>query len=70
MMKTDYRIDYISLTAAHFTTFPQTPQSEKILQANYSDQADRAQSVKSAIGNRSREKAVAQVTEGGFSAYV
>lgn len=69
-MKTDFRIDYISLTAAHFMTFPQPPQSEKILQQNYNDQSDRAQAVKSAIGNEAREKAMSRVTGGGFSAYI
>ena len=33
-MKINYKIDYISATAAHFTTFPQTEQSSQILARN------------------------------------
>ncbi len=41
-MKIDFKQDYIGQTAAHFTTFPQTEQSKKILAAIRSDLLDRA----------------------------
>ncbi len=63
-MKTDFRIDYISQTAAHYTTFPQTPQSAKVIAANVSDLSDRARSVREEIGNRALEKALAGMMKG------
>ena len=33
-MKTNFKIDYRQLTAAHFTTFPQTEQSAAIVSRN------------------------------------
>lgn len=68
-MKVNFKIDYISQTAAHFTSFSLTPQSRQIVQENMQDQVDRARDVQSEIGRRARDKAVAQMKGSNVNAY-
>ncbi|MEW6289368.1 MAG: hypothetical protein AB1545_05880 [Thermodesulfobacteriota bacterium] len=68
-MKVNFKIDYISQTAAHFTSFPLPEQSRQILQENMHDQADRARNVQSEIGRRARDKALAQMKGSKVNAY-
>ncbi|RJX31191.1 MAG: hypothetical protein C4531_08340 [Desulfurivibrio sp.] len=63
-MKFDFKIDYISQTAAHFTTFSLTEQSRRILEANLHDLADRARQTQADIGGRAWDKAVARMKGG------
>lgn len=60
-MKIDFRVDYIAQTAAYFTRFPQTEQSEKILAEIKSDLIDRARSVRQDTGSRAWNKALQQM---------
>ena len=60
-MKFDFKIDYISQTAAHYTSFTLTEQSSRLLQKNLQDQADRAHKVESGIGRRAWDKALLQM---------
>ncbi|MBU4260329.1 MAG: hypothetical protein KKC76_00420 [Proteobacteria bacterium] len=60
-MKIDFKIDYISQTAAHYTTFTLSEQSSRIRQKNLQDQVDRAQQVQSEIGLRAWDKALLQM---------
>ncbi len=60
-MKFDFKIDYISQTAAHYTSFTLSEQSSRIVQRNMQDQADRAQKVESGIGRRAWDKALLQM---------
>lgn len=68
-MKFDFKIDYISQTAAHFTSFSLTEQSRRIVQENMHDQTDRAREVQSGIGSRARDKALAQMKGGKVDTY-
>ncbi|MBI5559105.1 MAG: hypothetical protein HY885_15875 [Deltaproteobacteria bacterium] len=68
-MKENFKIDYISLTAAHFTTFPQPEQSRKIARNNLHDLADRAQNVRQDIGNRAKARALEQLKGGKVNVY-
>jgi hypothetical protein len=60
-MKIDFKIDYISRTAAHYTSFTLSAQSSSIRQKNLRDQVDRAQQVQSEIGRRAWDKALQQM---------
>lgn len=68
-MKINFKIDYITLTAAHFTNFPQTEQSAKILQENSFDLVDRARFVQSTIGNRAKARVMDQIKGGNINIY-
>jgi len=68
-MKFDFKIDYISQTAAHFTSFSLTEQSRRIVQENMNDQADRAREVQAEIGRRARDKALAQMKGSKVNTY-
>ena len=65
----NYKIDYISLTAAHFTTFSQTAQSEKIIQKNNFDLVDRAQHIADTISSKATEKSLSQLKGGNINVY-
>lgn len=60
-MKFDFKIDYISQTAAHYTSFTLSEQSSRIVQRNLQDQADRAHKVESELGRRAWDKALLQM---------
>ncbi|MCK9296480.1 MAG: hypothetical protein M0P70_15525 [Desulfobulbaceae bacterium] len=60
-MKFDFKIDYISQTAAHYTSFTLTEQSRRVLQKNLQDQADRVHRVEAGIGRRAWDKALLQM---------
>jgi len=60
-MKFDFKINYISLTAAHYSSFTLSDQSRSILHKNLQDQADRAQKVRSEIGRSAWDKALVQM---------
>ncbi|MFP3984050.1 MAG: hypothetical protein ACLFV2_10220 [Desulfurivibrionaceae bacterium] len=51
-MKTVFKQDYTTQTAAWFTRFPQTEQSQKILADIRSDLADRAGSIHREVSGR------------------
>ena len=68
-MKQNFRIDYISLTAAHFTTFPQTAQSAQIISRNNFDLVDRAKYVADTISSRATEKALEVMKGGNVNVY-
>ena len=68
-MKFDFKIDFISRTAAHFTTFAQPAQSQAIIDRNLHDLDDRARQVKSEIGLRARDKALGQMKGGNVDAF-
>lgn len=48
--------DYKSITAAHFTTFPQTDQSREILARNRNRLQSIADNAQATIGNQARQK--------------
>ena len=58
-MKTNYKIDYRQLTAAHFTTFPQTEQSAAIISRNHRSLVTAAEN----LGRDIARQAVAKVRE-------
>ncbi|MCB2182874.1 MAG: hypothetical protein KQH63_12645 [Desulfobulbaceae bacterium] len=66
--RTNYKIDYRSMTNAHFTTFSQTEQSSKIISRNMNDLADRARYVQNKIANRAIEKMRNQLKGGNVNA--
>lgn len=68
-MKQDFRIDYRSLTAAHFTTFPQTAQSAKIIRQNHFDLVDRAKAIADTISSRAIEKSLSQMKGANINIY-
>lgn len=68
-MKFDFKIDYISQTAAHYTTFPLSEQSRRILLVNQQDQADRARQVQTEIGRRALDKALTQMKGNSVNTY-
>jgi hypothetical protein len=68
-MKINFKNDYISQTAAHYTTFTLTGQSRQILQENLHDLSDRARDVQSEIGRRASDKALAQMKGGKVDTY-
>ncbi len=68
-MKQNFRIDYVSLTAAHFTTFPQPDQSARILQENHFDLVDRAQHVADTISSKATEKSLSRLKGGVINVY-
>lgn len=58
-MKIDFRIDIRAETEAHYTTFPQTEQSAKLLQRNRTNLIDGAKQQASTLSSRAVDKAVA-----------
>jgi hypothetical protein len=59
--KVNFKIDYIGPTADHYMSFPQTEQSQKIIQRNQSSLQDNA----TRAGNNIAAKAEAKVEENG-----
>ena len=55
-MKNNYRIDFIAKTAAHLTTFPQTEQSQAILNKNRNMLADGARKAGEMISSEARSR--------------
>ncbi len=55
-MKTDFRINIRAETEAHYTTFPQTEQSQKILQRNSTNLINAAKQVGNDIASRATSK--------------
>jgi hypothetical protein len=68
-MMQNFKIDYISQTASHFTTFPQTAQSARIVQANNRDLVDRARHIASTISSRATEEVRSQLKGGSLNVY-
>ena len=68
-MKQNFKIDYIGLTAAHFTTFPQTAQSAQIIRQNNFDLVDRASFVADTISSKATEKALESMKGGKVNVY-
>ncbi len=58
-MKTNFKIDYRALTAAHFTTFPQTAQSAAIVRRNNRSLVTTAEN----LGRKISEQAVAKARQ-------
>jgi hypothetical protein len=55
-MKTNFKIDYRQLTAAHFTTFPQTEQSAAIISRNNRSLVTAADNLGRDIARRATDK--------------
>jgi DNA topoisomerase IB len=55
-MINNYRIDYIGQTADYYMSFPQTEQSQKIIQKNMTMLADNATRAGNNIAARARQK--------------
>jgi len=56
-MKYDFRIDYRTEYGAHYTTFPPTDTSLRILEKNRTSQLTGASELSKTIGNRARAEA-------------
>jgi hypothetical protein len=55
-MINNYKIDYIGQTADNYMTFPQTEQSQKILQRNLTMLADNADRLGNNIAGKAKDK--------------
>lgn len=69
-MKTDYKVDFRGQTAAHFTTFGQTMQSQTILAKNREKLASIAQTASSTISSAAANKARSSMLGAKLSLYV
>ena len=69
-MKVNFKNNYPAETAAHYTTFPQTERSSRILAGNRRTPSDIAAQTADTITNRATRKARNNLLGGNFNIFV